>query len=272
MRSGLGGASVCGQIGIPFVVDRLRALGVPNVGALACGAVLVVDTYDPEERARQAQRGDARLRVLVDDLGGPVPPGYDVVWNPNAYADRALYPGFGGKVLAGRDAVPVREGLPAWTGGGDEVIAVLLGGGRPPSALVSCIVRFGERVGVGRLRAAGTWVPPEWGRMPAGDPWATIATARVLVTNSGSTLWEAAHVGVPVVPVCSADNQRLIWEWAVAQGAAGVDMLACGARAEAGAEALLGAVSRARPLPAIANGAPAVCRTVAKLAWEAGEA
>ena len=50
----------------------------------------------------------------------PLKPGFDVVWNPNAYGSAALYPRFAGRVLTGAGCVPLRAGLPTWSDTGTD--------------------------------------------------------------------------------------------------------------------------------------------------------
>lgn len=268
--AGLGGAVLWGEVTVPYAQRRLERLQVRCVDAAPAGeAVLVCDNYDLAVRGEVARHSPAALRVLVDDVGGDVPSGYDVVWNPNAYGSAALYPGFGGTVFGGTEWMAVRTELPAWRGNRSGPIAVMLGGSTLAPALVDGLRRFGEQVGVPRVVASGAWVPDGWARLPDDQPWNAIADASLLITSAGTTIWEMACAGIPAVPVRIADNQDLIFAWATAAGAPGVDVLALG-DADRIAAALVRASGAARVLPPIRNGASAVAQRLATMARTAG--
>src|SRR5437899_12189054 len=134
----LGSVGFSGRVEIPFVMARLHDAGADIVPAGAPAGrgrprVILLDSYDPARR-EQALATPGTLHVVVDDLGEPVPVGFDVVWNPNAYADANLYPTFSGSVVAGAEAVPLRDDLPAWRASNAHHLGGALGGGPPPVA------------------------------------------------------------------------------------------------------------------------------------------
>ncbi|HEX2188378.1 MAG TPA: hypothetical protein VHG51_05740 [Longimicrobiaceae bacterium] len=271
--AGAGGVvRLAGEVSIPFVRERLAAAGVrveaSGAGPLP-GAVLVADSYDAGRRRQGAGAPGAALRVLVDDLGGEVPAGYDAVWNPSACATPALYPGFAGEVLAGAAFVPVRTGLPPWRPCGPGTTAVMLGGGDVPPHLRDALGRLAAELGEARFRGVGGWTPPGWGGIPASDPWREVSGCGVLVTASGSSVWEAAAVGIPMVVVKTAANQERVFRWAVESGAPGVDATSLRDPA-ALARALGEAHGRAAPLPRIRPGGAHVARTLRALAARRG--
>jgi hypothetical protein len=263
-RLGFGRVSLFGDAHLDFVRHRVAALGVGVRHELPTGleAVLVVDTYDPERRARLGESGTGNsLRVLVDDLGEPVPKGYDLVWNPNAYGSPALYPGFTGEVVTGPDSVPIRRGLPAWRGAGAGSTGVMLGGAPPPPPLREAVALLAERIGHDNVVGTGTSVPQECRRVEATDPWSGLAGCARLVTAAGSSVWEAANVGIPVVVVQTASNQALVFEWAGRGGAPRINALAF--RGGIGlADALGDALDAAARLPEIRSGADSVARRI----------
>jgi hypothetical protein len=229
----------------------------------------VVDSYDETERLNGGSWRVGTLRVLVDDLGGAIPAGFEVVWNPSPAGGEGLYPEFRGTVLTGEAHVPVRAGLPRWSGGESRRVAVLLGGGRISRALADAMALLAETAPGIAFSGAGDWVPSSWERIEPAQPWPGVIRASTLITAAGTSLLESASTGMPVVVVCTADNQTALAHWA---GNAGVPVI--DARRAATAQNLatqLGtAIPSARPLPPIANGAPAVARRLLELAVERG--
>jgi hypothetical protein len=266
--AGGGEARLAGRVEFPFVRRRLAALGVavlPRAEPLGAAAVVVVDSYDPDTRRFGARRAGARLRVLVDDLGGWVPEGFDLIWNPNAYATAALYPEFRGTVLGGERAVPIRSGLPAWSGGAAQSVAVTLGGGRPTSALVEALGHLARALPDRSFRGVGDWLPDGWLAVDPDRPWDGLAQAAVLISAAGGSIWEAASVRMPVVAVCTSDNQAEVWAWARQAGAPAVDARMSASPRDL-AEELQRALPGARPLPPLRDGAPDVARTLVERA------
>src|SRR5688500_9186552 len=107
LRSKLGPVRFWGRLDVGFAATRAHDLAVAVGNGPTCfleRCVLVADLYNAGERQRLAARPEPSLRVLVDDVGGEVPAGFDVVWNPNAYGVACLYPAFAGQVIAGPDA------------------------------------------------------------------------------------------------------------------------------------------------------------------------
>lgn len=249
-----GSARLVGTIEIEFVAVRAAGIDIaPEPGPLTSGDVLIVDTNDLAERHRAAREGSFGTRVLVDDLGGPVPPGYDVVWNPNPYGTAMLYPAFGGRVLAGPGVVPLRTGLPSWGPPGDGSTVLSMGGGTPTGGVIDAFRRLARLLPRERVQVAGRWGPSRWPTVDPGGLWAAASRASRLVTAAGTTAWEAAAVGVPVVLVQLADNQRLVFRWARDCGVPGLDATVLDS--EQLAWQLRRLLPMARPLPPLAGGA-----------------
>jgi UDP-2,4-diacetamido-2,4,6-trideoxy-beta-L-altropyranose hydrolase len=259
-----GGRAVCwGDVELQFVRRRAESLGVPIVAHPGMpGSVLLVDVYGEDERRSLATSSAAARRVLVDDLGESVPRSYHAVWNPNAYGDANLYPGFSGEVIAGEDCVPIRCQLPRWIGDGPG--AVSFGGGQIPTPLRSALSQFHSALGVNDGWGVGESLPPGWQRVNEDDSWSDLQHAAWLITAAGSTLWEAAAVGIPVVVVVFADNQALAGSWAAQHGAPVLDVRDCTDPAEIAAD-IATAVRGARPLPFLRSGAAAVARSLRQL-------
>jgi spore coat polysaccharide biosynthesis predicted glycosyltransferase SpsG len=269
--SGAGQVGLVGAVELEFVRRHLANLGIVPGERLSDHrrpAVLVVDTYDLTARLEGATWRPGSLRVLVDDLGGNVPAGYDVVWNPGPWGGEIPYPEFEGTVLSGVEFAPIRAGLPRWNGGEAGRVAVLLGGGQTDPTLAEAMTRLTQQAPAITFSGVGAWRPPSWERLDAGRPWTDAVRASALVTAAGTSLLEAANVGIPVVVLCTADNQVPGAHWAQRAAVPVVDARHAGA-AEVAA-ALRSALPLARPLPPLRNGAPAVARLLLEVARERG--
>jgi spore coat polysaccharide biosynthesis predicted glycosyltransferase SpsG len=258
----LGGTvEVIGEIVIQFVRDRLENLAIPvRSESSNSDGVLVVDSYDPEIR-RFPERGNSRVVVQVDDIGGPIPRQASVIWNPNAYSSADLYPAFDGALLAGREFVPVRSGLPDWSRQ-CRGTAVTLGSSALGQSLATSVMRAlsesDEPVLLAGLPVAGAR------QVNPAAMWADFAGCCRMLCAAGITTWEAAVVGIPVVLLLTADNQLLIADWARTNGVPVVDLREhCGMEAEVIAASL----GKARPLPRITPGAGRVAERLVAI-WK----
>ena len=260
----LGGHAQCwGNVDLRFVRRRAEALGIELVGRRPDeDSLLLVDVYDEAERHSLAGESPGTRSVLVDDLGGYVPAGYRAVWNPNAYGRPDLYPAFGGEVIAGVDGVPIRRGLPRWLG--DGAGAVSFGGGDIPAPLVAALSQLPVRLEMPKGWGVGALVPPGWRRANEDDMWADLHQAAYLITAAGSTLWEAAAVGIPVVVVVFAENQALVGKWASEMGVPVIDVRNRTDSSQIAVD-LARQVRGARALPNLQSGADTVARRLLQL-------
>jgi hypothetical protein len=257
-----GEARVVGEIALDFVRARLAELGIPVGGAEGlAGDILVVDSYDPAVRARAGSEGRAGIRVLVDDLGGAVPSGFDLVWHPAPNAGRELYPGFTGRFLGGAEFVPVRDDLASWRPDGGDLTAVSLGGGRPPGGMAGALRELSRLAPDRPFAITGDWAPRGWRRLPPPRLWAEAARAARLVTAAGTTAWEAAVVGVPVILLQLHHNQRRVYAWGRDAGVPGLSALLLDA--ELLGRQLAALLDWARPLPPLTAGAGRVAAALA---------
>jgi hypothetical protein len=264
----LGPVTLWGTVTMPFAEERLRELGVTVTSEPPelADVVLVVDLQAPAQRRTLAASTAAAMRVLLDDLGGEVPEGYDVVWHPHPASAPAAFPGFGGVVLAGPHVLPIRDGLPRWSAAEhDGSVGVLLGAGQPPAWLPGAAAWLETIYAGRRFRIAGPATPAGWDPVDAARPWESLARCERLVLAAGSSTWEAAAVGVPLALVEIGANQRRVRAWAAAVGVPGV-FAPPNAVPRAMAAAIGRALDRARPLPRLTKGAPEVARTLATLA------
>jgi len=226
--------------------------------------VIVVDSYD-HKRRQQALEMSGTLRIVVDDLVEAVPVGFDVIWNPNAYANSSMYPTFPGHVVSGPDAVPLRGELPVWHLPATRSIGVSLGGGVLPAVLRAAVEELPSRYPGWRFCAVGSWEHPALRDIPADEPWRELVACDRLLISAGTTAWEAAAVGSPVALVQTAPNQARILDWARRAGVPGVTVAE--AVGEKNLAARLGeALMSAARLPGIRNGASLVARTFARFA------
>ncbi len=207
-------------------------------------AALAIDGYGftPDYHRALAER----LPLLaLDDLAAQ-PAVADLIVNQNLGFAAARYGALqpGQRVLAGAPYVLLRRGLrqllgargSAAPGGERKVVAVALGGSDPlgkseplaaallvalPEVEVSLIVGPGvpaeRRQRLRELAARGARLqlvedPPELGEC--------LLRAELLLCAAGVTAWEALALGVPVVLLKVADNQRVVAEPLLAHGAA----------------------------------------------------
>jgi hypothetical protein len=261
-----GEVTFAGELALPFVRCRVERLGFRvESRAPAEADLLVVDSYDLA--VRQPSPG-AAVNVLVDDLGGMVPAGFDAVWNPSAYPAGARYPEFAGPVITGPDSIAIRADLPTWHQNGQTEIVVTLGGGTPPEPIQEALARLSPSSGAESFGITGSWAPPGWRSIPPDELWCAAERARVLVTAAGTTVWEAATFGIPAVVLRTAENQRFVYRWAREAGVPGLDTRR--AEPDTLARRLAATLPAARALPPLTNGAPRVAERLARLVRDRG--
>ncbi len=245
-----------GDVNLPVAVLYVSRLGATinkSVEAVPPEAVVVVDHYSDAVRAEMSAVNCA-LHVLVDDLGGNIGSEFDVIWRPAASPETNLYPVFEGAVLTGVEFLSIRSGLPIWSASPTSGTAFLLGAGRPPQWLNAALSKLPADFDGQRFGGVAGLLPDDWELIDGNDPWPAIARYRRLVTASGSTLWEAARVGIPVVVLMIAENQRLNFEWAREQGVPCLDATAYIGQSSLLAQRLMELLPNARRLPAVENG------------------
>jgi hypothetical protein len=130
---------------------------------------------------------------------------------------------------------------------------VSLGGGRIPGGLRDAMSQLARLLPDAEFAMAGEWAPRGWRRIPRAELWREVVTAARLITAAGTTVWEAAAVGVPVVVVQTADNQRHVYRWVRDASVPGLD--ATVTDAEYLAIQLRTLLPLAAPLPPLSSGA-----------------
>lgn len=271
LRAAPGGVTFYGDCSLPFCRRRTDFLGIdvmPATAPVAADAVVICDHYASSVRADIASMPRARLKVLLDDVGGEIAAGYDVIWNPNVFATSMLYPVFSGAILTGPDFVPLRSNLPRWERSSMDGSAtgVLLGGGSLPAVLVDALERMAEEMSPENMMGVGSWVPLSWQRAAMDDPWRQLAKCGRVLLAAGSSMWEAACVGIPVAMVLVAENQKPAFAWGLLNGVPGVDVLTSGRGSSSLARDLRVALEGARCLPSLSNGASRVRDALLELA------
>jgi len=251
-----GPVSFVGQVNLPVAVRHVSRVGATinkSAEAIPPEAVLVVDHYSKAVRAEMSAVNCA-LHVLVDDVGGNIGSEFDVIWRPAATPETNLYPVFEGALLTGAEFLSIRSDLPRWSSSPTSGTAVLLGAGRPPEWLTAALSLLPAEFNEQRFGGVAGLVPDDWELIDGDEPWPAIARNQRLVTAAGSTLWEAAKVGIPVVVLLIAENQRLNFEWAREQGVPCLDAMAYTGQSSLLAQRLMELLPHARRLPAVENG------------------
>lgn len=262
-RAAGGAVEVSGALELEFVRRHFDDLGIRrgDRDLPDDGEVVVVDSYNPAIRFAWGRPSPAVLRVLVDDDSPEqVPADYAVIWNPNAYGSADMYPGFPGVVIAGPDHLAIRGDLPRWAGRRGGEIFLTLGGGAPRPVIVEAIHQLDELTPELRYVAVGDWVPSRWRRVGADSFWREAANGSHLITAAGITAWEAAVVGIPVVLLLTAANQRYTYRWGRDSGVPGLNTLLVDG--EFLAHQLKGLVQTPGILPRLESGADRVANAL----------
>jgi hypothetical protein len=268
--SRLGKVTFAGDISIDFVLTRVADVGAgvaSSMPRLQRPSIVLCDSYDEAVRTSVANLDEALAKGLVDDIGfATVEDRFDVVWNPNAYDAKRLYPALRGRILDGTAHVPIRGDLPRWRGPSARGVAALLGGGENAMRFGAVMTRLEACLPDTTFAGVGSWLPAGWRPLPRSNPWSQIVRHDSVIVAAGATTWEAAAVGIPVVLARTADNQNLVIEWGRQHDVPVVDLLDDGATAEMIAARLAAALKQARPLPAMEDGSPRVRDVLTELA------
>lgn len=141
-------------------------------------------------------------------------------------------------------------------------------GGVPSQVLVESMYRLDALLDSEDFVATGDWAPPRWRRISADRLWAEVPNARQLLVAAGTTVWEAAAVGIPVILLMTADNQRLVYRWGRDAAIPGINTLLVDA--EFLAHQLRSLLAVPSPLPAVADGTDRVVGRLIELLTSKG--
>lgn len=163
--------------------------------------------------------------VVLDDNGDTAATAPAMIVNQNPHARETMYDGLAGRprLLLGLDYVLLRHEIktvaPCLPDGGQASGVFVAMGGSDPRELTRPIVSGLAEAGVAVRVAVGEAIP---GRVSLIEDLASLgaavvrpadfaselAAAAVAVIGAGSTMWEAAYLGVPAVAVVVAPNQE----------------------------------------------------------------
>lgn len=236
----LGGDVVLASVEIPDVIaDRYRSAGArvaivvsteeaANVGREAGARFAVIDGYHLGEADQQALKQAGMRLLVVDDRGQTATAAVDLVLDQNATARPEMYAQLGAKLLLGLQYVLLRREFR--TGGRHAVaetarhVLVTFGGADTLNltpvaieALAPLDVEVLVIAGAANPHA-GALVAPAGARasiqiVPAVDDMAArMGWADLAIVAAGSTCWELAASGVPMIAIPVADNQLAVSE------------------------------------------------------------
>lgn len=227
----------------PVLADRARRLGVGVVatqeragsaedGRRLRGAVadlLCVDGYQFGSGFFDALRIRSVPLMVVDDNRETPLGNIDIVLNQNPHARPSMYDDLGPALcLLGLDYALVRdeiraEQIRAEAGPSGRGVLLSMGGadvGRLTSQLIEALLartrlRLEVVVGVAssdadRVRAVISSRPDRVTEVPSAQLPAALSRTRLAVIAAGTTLWEAAALGVPTIALVVADNQATL--------------------------------------------------------------
>jgi UDP-2,4-diacetamido-2,4,6-trideoxy-beta-L-altropyranose hydrolase len=202
---------------------------------------VLIDGYGFGARYQEIVRA-AQLRVarIVDHEPSPGPS--DAVLNQNAHADASASGGSSPLALMGTRYALLRREFRPWRSWRRSIAAegrrilVTMGGSDPDNATLEVLrcLRTLERTDLQVRVLAGPSnphgdslvreLPVHGGRVELCDAGTDVpelmAWADLAISGAGSTCWELAFMGVPIVAVILAENQRRIAESLVEAGAA----------------------------------------------------
>jgi UDP-2,4-diacetamido-2,4,6-trideoxy-beta-L-altropyranose hydrolase len=238
-----GGQVVFASAELPdAVAARIAATGarVATVGTPAETAALareirakfaVVDGYHLGAAEQEALVATGARLLVIDDRGETATPAADLVLNQNASATPELYPTLEAKLLLGLGYVLLRREFRVAPPGHHHVpevahnVLVSFGGADTanltPRAIEALAPLEGLDVlviaGIANTRASELVVPADARAhitiVPSVDDMAAhIRRSDLAIVAAGSTCWELAACGVPMIAIAVADNQLAVTE------------------------------------------------------------
>lgn len=232
----------------PVLAERARRLGV-DVEAVRSAprsvedaielaarpaAAVWIDGYEFDLAYMSALGGGGSLLAAIDDGCEGALHGVSLVLNPNPSATRARYADLHGvRLLLGLRFALIRDDVlqhrrRRLTPGHLRRVVVSMGGADPqgltPRLVGALARRLGDDVAVGatvgvdnlrhaEVRSAIAAAGSQCREVQPDELASALAGADLAVLAAGTTLWEAAALGVPVVSVVTADNQQGLLDW-----------------------------------------------------------
>lgn len=222
------------QEGLTIVKLQHEAGSLEEAGEVASLAAeagplwLVADGYHFSPDYLAALKGSGLKLLVLDDLAAIDLTAADIILNQNAYASEAMYPGAKRLLAGARHALLRREFLSsieprlAEPENANEII-ITLGGGDPDNVtqkvlelLAGCTRRIlNLKVIAGAANPhldslRGALVGPHQVELLVNPPNLPelMSQAHVAISASGSSCWELACLGLPMILIITADNQR----------------------------------------------------------------
>lgn len=193
---------------------------------------LVLDGYHFTPAYRAALKGARRRLLIVDDLADTDVSAADIILNQNVYAEPSMYSLTRRLLLGNEYALLRREFLP-WRGmrppepNDARRVLILLGGSDPDNVTLRVLQMLGSMVTTRRLELTVV--------VGAANPHAEILRAflaasrcnaillvdppnlpelmthsHIAISAAGSSCWELACLGLPMLLITTAPNQRRI--------------------------------------------------------------
>lgn len=211
-------------------VGRYSREDAERTVALAGSAPVVFDGFEPPADYRSMLRAGVRRLTFIDDVGGAGPWVSDVLVNQNYGAGPGLYPTLpaGTATLFGPSFALVRNEFARWRdrrprpGRRARRLAFSFGGADPKDVATTALAAV-DRLNIDDLRVILATGPanPRAGALAGLRRRASVTVLRqprsmarllawadVAVVAGGSTVWEAACLGVPMLGIVVAENQR----------------------------------------------------------------
>ena len=229
-----GGDVVLASQNLPEALrQRLAAENVAIQGEIpATTAFVVLDGYHFSAADHQAVKQAGHKMLIVDDLADSDLSAADLVLNHNAYAGPSMYPGRRG-LCGGRFTLLRREFTACApkiiVEGVAQSVLITMGGGDPRNDTLAVLHQLAVVTGLRKIVLAGAanphveslrGIPGIELHINPPDVPAIMRQADFAITAAGSTCWELATLGVPMLVNVIADNQAGIAAFLTAHDAA----------------------------------------------------
>lgn len=193
--------------------------------------LIVMDGYQFCSDFQSAVSAPGRRLMVIDDNGELAPYRADVILNHNPYAERSAYSkgasgAAGATCLVGAPYTMLRPEFTAyadWARETGDVSRLLVAvGGTDATGITARVISALEDISETNLDVTVAAQAPDdapgttnhkYAFGPITDMAAAMAEADAAVIGAGSTLWEAAYMGLPSVALIVADNQAKAGEY-----------------------------------------------------------